>query len=250
MRMQPGTRICDFRSAASTAGLGAILALGLAGGWMESSHAASLNFSGQLELIVTDTGGGRYSGSPIGQLFDIAFTYGLESQATTSPTSPGDYDFSIPPFGGSITDGTTATTGSPSPDGIVQVSVVDGQVLDADGVALINGLYGTSLSPGATVDVSDIDTQSALSGGGEIVFGLAFLSLDDSAFSGVNFANFGPESGNTDRVFFFLAEVDSNDQPVFEGYGRVTAVPLPASLWLLGTSVLALIARAGSRRRP
>jgi hypothetical protein len=226
-----------------------MLLLLVAGGWSQTSQATSLAYSGQLELIVTNEPGGRYSGSSLGQLFTLNITYGLESEATTNLLFPGDYDFAIPPFGGSITNGTTITTGSPSPAGIVQVSVVDGLILDADNAALVNSIFGTVLTPGTAVDVSDIDTQFEIEGGGQIVFGLAFPSFDNMAYTGVDFANFGPESGNTDGAFFFIAEENANGDVLFEGYGRATVVPLPAGVWLLGTGVIALAARARSRRR-
>ncbi len=238
-----------FRPRARVSALVTILTLALGTGWMTVGHAASLNYTGQLELIVTDTGGGRYAGSPPGRVFNISFNYGLESEATTDPASPGDYDFPIPPFGASITDGTIVTAGSPTPAGIVQVSVVDGQVLDAENASLVNALLGTSLSAGATLDLSDIDTQSVPEVGGQIVFGLAFLSLDAMAFTGLDFGNFGPESGSYDHAFFFIAEENANGDVVYEGYGRATVVPLPAGGWLLGTGVIALVARNRIRRR-
>ena len=80
------------------------------------------------------------------------------------------------------------------------------------------------------------------------MFGLAYLSLDSGAFTGLGFGNFGPESGIYDHAFFFIAEENADGDVVFEGYGSATVVPLPAGIWLLGTGVLALAARARFRR--
>jgi hypothetical protein len=106
-----------------------MLMTGLLGAWAGMCQATTLGYSGQLDLIETNTGAGRYAGASVGQPFSGVLAYGVLADATTDPLFPGDYDFPTPPFGGSITDGTTQTTGTPGE--IVQVSVSDDQIIDA-----------------------------------------------------------------------------------------------------------------------
>jgi len=215
--------------------------LAVLSGWAGIASAAVINFSGQLDAV-TDLGGARYSGSTLGQVFSGSFSYGVESEASTDPLFPGDYDFTSPPYGGLLTDGTTATSGSTTEP--VQVTVDDNVVLDQDTAGLLNTLLGTSLSAGNVVDIADIDTQFVSPTGEQIVFGLSFISLDPTAWSGVDFANFPPESGNIDQAIFFITEQDASDNLLFEGFGKldtVAVVPIPAAVWLFGSGLLVLI---------
>jgi hypothetical protein len=225
-----------------------MLALGLLVAWTGLSQATTLGFSGHLDLIETNTGTGRYAGASPGQLFSGVFSYGTLADATTDPQFPGDYDFSTPPYSGSITDGTTQTTGAPGE--IVQVSVTDDQFVDAASAVIVNAILGTSLAAGDTVDTADIDTQYVFPTGGSIVFGLTFVTLDSTTFSGTGFGNFPPEAGNIDRAFFFISEFDDQDNLVYQGFGELDTlapVPAPPAIWLFGTGLLGLIGYA--RRR-
>jgi hypothetical protein len=96
------------------------------------------------------------------------------------------------------------------------------------------------------VDIADIDTIFAIPAGGEIVFGLSFISLDSTSWSGNDFSNFPPESGSIDRAIFFIEEFDASDNLLFAGYGELTTivVPIPAAVWLFGSGLLGLIGTA------
>jgi hypothetical protein len=199
--------------------------------WGSAASAATLSFSGNLDIITTNESSGRYSDTVIGQVFSGSFVYGSEAQATTDPMSPGDYDFASPPFGGAISDGMTPTTGSSGQS--VQVSVFDNAIIGEDEVALFNSLLGTSFVPGAAVDNADIDTQADLSGGGRIVFGVNFVASSATAWSGADFENFPPESSNVEHAFFFITEIDSDGGTVCEGFGKIDSfatVPVPAAV--------------------
>lgn len=216
--------------------------------WSGVATAAFINYSGQLDIVTTDLGGARYSGAIPGQVFSGSFTYGTAAQASTDPLFPGDYDFSIPPFGGSISDGSTATNGTAGE--VVQVTIADDLVIDQGTADLINSLLGSSLSDGSIVDIADIDTLFVSPAGDQVVFGLSFISLDGSAWSNDDFSNFPPLSGLSLPAIFFINETDAMDNLQFEGFGVLDSVvvPLPAAAWLLlsGIGLLGLTAR---RRR-
>jgi hypothetical protein len=205
------------------------------------ASATIINFSGQLDVI-SDNGGARYSGSTSAQIFSGSFSYGLESEATTDINFPGDYNFTSPPYGGQITNGVTATSGSGTEP--VQVTVGDNVALDLDMANLLNSLLGTSLSVGSMVDIADIDTSFVSATGVQTTFGLSFISLDPNAWTGVSFANFPLESGIFDHAIFFINERDALDKPLFEGLGlldTVTSVPIPATVWLFGSGLLGFV---------
>ena len=189
--------------------------------WSGMATAKVINYSGTLGSV-TDNTGARYSGSTIGQIFSGSFSYGMEAEATTDPSSPEDYDFTSPPYGGLITDGTTATSGSSSEP--VQVTVDDDVPLDQETADLLNTLLGTLLVAGNEIDIADIDTTFVTSTGGAIVFGLSFITPDSTGWSGNDFGNFPPESGNIDRAIFFIEEYDASDNLLFSGYGELSTV--------------------------
>jgi len=189
--------------------------------WSGMATAKVINFSGTLGSV-TDNTGARYSGSTVGEIFSGSFGYGMESEATTDPSFPEDYNFTSPPYGGQITDGTTSTSGSPTKP--VQVTVDDDVSLDQDTADLINTLLGTALVAGNEVDIADIDTSFVTSTGGEIIFGLSFISPVSTAWSGNDFSNFPPESGSIDRAIFFIEEFDASDNLLFSGYGELSTV--------------------------
>jgi len=212
------------------------------------ASATIINFSGQLDVI-TDNGGARYSGSTPTQIFSGSFSYGLESEATTDINFPGDYNFTSPPYGGLITNGVTATSGSTTEP--VQVTVDDNVVLDLDTANLLNTLLGTSLSVGSVVDIADIDTTFVSATGVQTTFGLSFISLDPNAWTGMDFANFPIESGNFDHAIFFISELDASDNPLFDGLGvldTVTSVPIPAGVWLFSSGLLGLVGVARRKK--
>ena len=212
------------------------------------ASATIINFSGQLDLI-TDNGGARYSGSTLTQIFSGSFSYGLESEAITDINFPGDYDFLSPPYGGLITNGVIATSGSTGEP--VQVTVDDNVVLDVATANLLSTLLGISLSAGSVVDIADIDTTFVSATGVHTTFGLSFISLDPSAWTGTDFTNFPLESGNYDHAIFFISELDALDNPLFDGLGvldTVTSVPIPAAVWLFSSGLLG-IAGVASRRK-
>jgi len=221
-------------------------------GWAGVASAMLINFSAQLD-VVTDSGGAVYSGSTIGQVFSGSFSYGTEAQASTDPLFPGDYDFSSPPFGGLISDGSTPTSGSSSVP--VQVTIDNNVILDDPTADLLNALFETSYMEDSIVDIADIDTAFvSLPGGGEIVFGLSFIS-ESTAWTDTDFANFPPESGNIGQALFFIAEVDSLDNVIFEGFGvldtinTAAEVPLPSALWLFASGLAGVLGIARNRSR-
>jgi hypothetical protein len=132
----------------------------------------------------------------------------------------------------------------------VQVTVNDDVMLDQDTADLLNSVLGTSLGSGSVVDIADIDTAFVKPSGGEIVFGLSFVNLDAMTWTGLDFANFPPESGNIDRAIFFIAETDASDTLIFEGFGELDSVvvPLPAALWLFAGGLMGLAGTAIRRR--
>jgi hypothetical protein len=162
---------------------------------------------------------------------------------------PGDYDFSSPPYGGFITDGSTTTAGSSGQT--VQVTVDDDVQVDAALASLANAILGVSLTSGDVLDIADIDTEHLLAGGGSILFGVSFLGLGGSAWSGLDLANFPALSGNFDHALFFISEYNTAGDLVYEGFGElasVTAVPVPPAFLLFATGLAGLFGCARIRR--
>ena len=112
------------------------------------THAASINFSGQLDIVVEDNGTAVYSGFPIGTDFagsidDVTFDGFISDAVGTTVT-----EFSCCIAAGGL-------------------SVANDDVLDADTAALLNSLAGTSFVAGDLIDAVNIEGDAVTSGGGE-----------------------------------------------------------------------------------
>ena len=112
------------------------------------THAASLNFSGQLDIVVEDNGAAVYSGFPIGTDFagsidDVTFDGFVSDAVGTTVT-----EFSCCIAAGGL-------------------GVANDQALDAADAALLNSVAGTSFVAGDLIDAINIEGDALTSGGGE-----------------------------------------------------------------------------------
>ncbi|MCP4264639.1 MAG: PEP-CTERM sorting domain-containing protein [Candidatus Brocadiaceae bacterium] len=180
------------------------------------ANAGIINFSGQLDFIGLDRGTGVYSGTPLGTTFS-----GFIDDTT---------------FSGEISDGTTLT-----PFGCCiaagGLGVFDNLKLDADEVALLNGLKGFDMySMGDILDVINIEGDVATTSGGRIEIGLSYL-FDATTFSDENLNNYPFDPDEVQMALFFIAEEDFNGDDNYSAVGELNAVPLPGTLLLFGTGV-------------
>ena len=170
-----------------------------------SSRAQPISFSGNLDFIEEDTGGGVYSGVPLGTLFT----------GTIDPSTGS----------GEISDGTTVTSFSCCiAAGGLDVSN-DG-ALDSETAELINLLVGEPLfSTGQLVDTIDIEGDTNTPGGGRIEVGLSFLFPADT------FDDDSPENYPFDpndlllSVFFIVEEDSGGDNDVYAAVGLLLDTP-------------------------
>ncbi len=126
-----------------------------------NTHAATINFSGHLDFIETDNGGGIYSGTPLGTIFS-----GHIDDATAN---------------GQISNGIKLTLFDCciSAGGL---SISNDLSLSADYAALLNHLTGSSMySAGDLIDVVDIERDTTTPGNGRIEVGLSYI-FGSSAF--------------------------------------------------------------------
>ena len=100
--------------------------------------AQVVNFSGQLDFVVEDAGGGIYSDTPLGTRFE-----GFINPFTGN---------------GEIANDSIVTSWDECCIAAGGLSVSDNRMLDAEDIDVINSLLGTAFfSPGDLVDAIDID---------------------------------------------------------------------------------------------
>ena len=160
------------------------------------THAAIINFSGQLDLILEDSGG-VYTGASLGTDF-----FGAVDDVTAI---------------GFISDGTTLTayTCCIDADGF---DLVDNLILDAEFAAIINSLAGTFFVAGDTIDIIGIDGDAFTCCGGRIQVNLQFV-LDRDTFDNGSFDNYPPDWNHLLVAFFLIAEFDTAEELIYGAAG-------------------------------
>jgi hypothetical protein len=209
-----------------------------------SVNAATVNFTGTLGFIEIDNDSSTYSGFNIGDSFSGSFTYGnsfsdASSIDITAPIS-ADYSFTGVPYGGFIIDGSITTTGMNSLLGIGNDDDM------GDDAVIINNLYGA----GSTTATTATDNWSIDSSNSTQAFGLALYSLDTSLFSGLSFQVIPPTLGEADYAIFYITEQDELGNSIYLATGKLTtisAVPVPAAVWLFGSGLIGLIGLARAK---
>jgi hypothetical protein len=154
-------------------------------------NAATINFSGQLDVIDVDSGGAVYSG------------------VTTSTNFSGNIDDVT--ANGSISDGTTVTSfGCCIAAG--GLGITNDDVLDAAGAALLNSIIGSStFSAGEVIDIVDIEGDATTVGDGRIEVGLSYI-LDGNAFANTDSNNYPFNPDDLLLSLFFILEEDSSSE--------------------------------------
>ena len=169
------------------------------------AYAAAINFSGQLDVIQVNNGGGVYSGTALGTNF-----FGAIDDVTAS---------------GNISDGTTLTSFSCciAAGGL---AVSNDLALDAETAALLNTLLGSSMfSEGDLIDGIDIEGDEFTSGGGRIEVGLSYI-FDASTFIDDSPANYPFDPNDVLLALFFIFEEDATGGDVYSGVGKLDVSPV------------------------
>jgi len=174
-----------------------------------SVSAGTVSFSGPLDFIELDTGGGVYTGTPIGTNFNGSINDVSET--------------------GAITDGTTATTfGCCIAAGGLDVS--NNFTLRAGDAALLNALLGSSFfSRGDKVDVIDIEGDAFTAGDGRIEIGLSYIFAKNT-FSNNSNSNYPFDPNDVLISLFFIFEEDSSGDEIYSAVGKLTDSTIPAVL--------------------
>jgi len=213
-----------------------------------SSSAATFIYSGTLEHIFVDDGTGSYTGAMIGDTYSGHFSIG-DSASDGTPILPClndecEYDFPGSSFTTSISDGVMTETGTGS-----IVAIWDGYDLETDDAAFINVLPGISWAVDTLLDGWLGD--SVLDNGTQL--GVGFITQDTNLYSSLGYQALPPSLTNTatSLAFFTIEETDSSGNTTFLGFGRldaVSAVPIPAAVWLFGSGLLGLIGIARRKK--
>jgi hypothetical protein len=173
-----------------------------------SVNAGTIQFSGSLDVIELDTGGGVYTGTPIGTNFNGSINEISET--------------------GVITDGTTATAfGCCIAAGGLDVS--NNITLKAGDAALLNSLSGSSFfSAGDKLDVIDIEGDTTTAGGGRIEIGLSYIFAKNT-FSNNSPNNYPFDPDDVLLSLFFIVEEDSLGDEIYSVVGQLTDSTIPAA---------------------
>jgi len=225
--------------------------------------AASTAFSGELVLVLEDTGGGLYTGASDGDRFGGSLTFGdTEDEAFETTLEPTEAGWEFLGQQVLLTDGTNPVTGSES-----FVTIQDNFVLDAEGAAFVTLLLGVSVAPGTQADTWNVsglssgafeedtdpfdgdDTEELFNG---FLWEVSYFSLDTNTIVGLDYQPFPPPlppPGDTTSIAIYsITQADVEGNVLFAAIGVLdsTVIPIPAAAWLFG-SALGLLGLA--RRR-
>ena len=195
---------------------------------VSTAQAARVDFAGPLVAVEEDDGSGRYTGRRDGDVF------------------VGHIDDQT--FEGAISDGVTVTTfGCCIAAGSFEIS--NDVVLDFAAAGFLNQLSGSNaFSFGSVIDLVDIEGDTDLGGGRRLEVGLSYI-LPQTTFVSDNPPHQGFDADSALVTLYFVTEDDSRAfGGVYSAIGQVTAVPWPASVWLMGVG-LPIVAGFARRQR-
>lgn len=191
----------------------------------------TLDFSGSINDIATDSGSSDFSGMITGDRFSGSFTYGdSESDAVSPPfiSSPSAFwTFEGTGSGASLTTttGIFNTTSS-------EVIITNDDFMGAEAAQFVSSLTGQSVSAG---DIFDAWEAATFDAGNSIWYSLLYLSLDSSLYSDLSYQATPPSSQNTDLALIFIQQLDEQGTLIYEATGLLDStspIPLPAAFWL------------------
>jgi hypothetical protein len=168
--------------------------------------AETVSFSGQLGSVDVDTGGGVYSGVPLGTDFNGS----IDDDSAT----------------GTITDGVTMTDfGCCIAAG--GLSVDNNVTLKADDASLINSLLGSPVySAGDVIDFVEVEGDAITAGGGRIEVGLSFV-FDKNTFKNGKASNYPFNPDDAILGVFFIFEEDSVGTEIYSAVGVLDQFAFP-----------------------
>ena len=199
-------------------------------------QAATVNFSGFLDLIDRDAGGAVYSSVPLG----TAFTGFI----VDSPIS-GSITAMLPPAGpaGDITTAFGCCIAASSAP-----VLSNNTVLDLTTAGILNAVTSPgTFNAGDVFDLVDIEGDALTAGNGRIEIGLSYL-LDQNTFTGSSVPTFPLDPNDVVLALFFIIEEASDGTEIYNALGVLQPVPVPAAFWLFGSGLLGLAGVARCRR--
>ncbi len=166
------------------------------------AHAATVTFSGQLDVIKEDRGGAIYSSVALGTDFSGAIS---------------DVDFN-----GFITDGTTRTSFSCCIGQAVGLDVTNNEPLSAEDAADINSLAGTSFVAGDLLDFIILEGDALTAGGGSILISIIWVFNGD-VFADNSLDNYrnGFDPDDVVVTVFTIEEENSQGATIYEALGVI-----------------------------
>ena len=203
----------------------ALIALAGAAG-MPVAQAKQIDFTGPLVEVEDDDGTGRYSGREKGDVF-----FGNIDDTT---------------FAGSISDGAVVTSFDCCDAAASGFNLSNDAMLEDDRLDLLNQLLGTStFGAGSIFDIVDIEGDTFIDNDNRIEVGLSYI-LPQDTFASDNPTDTSFDAARAFVTLYFIVEDPYNDGDIiYSAIGQVTAVPWPASVWLmaLGVPIVASFAR-------
>lgn len=211
---------------------------------IHTSHAATTTYSwtGTIVGVDVDTGAGIYTGTQIGDNFSGTFTYDTDvNNIIGLDTSDGDpvvelddtwVEYFLGSGSGTVTDGATQVSGNNATLGITNDH--SDSVFDEPG-----DVWGLDFSIGNFEVI--VEYGSLLTG-----------MYDDLSFRPT--APWAPptmpDDPDNQSALFEIFQLDGSGNEIFSAYGVITmsAVPVPAAIWLFGSGFIGLIGLARRKR--
>ena len=165
------------------------------------THASDIDFSGKLDSIQMDEGGGVYSGVPIG----TDFVGRIDDNGA----------------GGFISDGTTRTSFSCCISAST-LSVSNDMAITLEEATFLNEVYGSQrYSAGDIIDSVNIEGDENTAAGGRIEIGVSYI-LPANTFNNSDLGNYPVNQNDIELALFFIFEENSSGQDIYSAGGKIT----------------------------
>jgi len=194
-----------------------------------SVNATTVSFTGDLSFIDIDDGTAIYSGAAVGDSFsgaidDVSGSGFISDSITTVVLSCCDLRTESVPY-----------------------EIFNDELLTMEDANWFNTVIGAPVfNAGDVIDIVDLEGRASTSDGGILAAGLIYV-FDSSTFIDNSPDNY-PFTADPQHTLFFIWEQSDTSEMRFDVAGVVSAVPIPASLWLFGSGLIGLVGIARRRK--
>lgn len=180
------------------------------------AQASNITFNGHLYAVFEDQGGAIYSGAAQNMLFSGSIN-----------------DATLEGFIADLMTNTPVHCCIGDEDGLL---FENNEPLEAEYAALLNSVTGGSYVAGDVIDLIILEGGAVTAGGG-VFFLQVVMAFDADTYTSNGLGNYPPEENDILASVFFIEELNSQDETIFEAVGVIDEMSFTADDFLINAGL-------------